>query len=80
MEFLGGSLLAEYDQGAFIIQILNHIQIDFRRYGNHEFDTGTACIEAKNDREPLYMAGSNVKEQRQPNPDERGDRSYWEPP
>ena len=40
-DFLGGSMFAAVHQGASVIDILNHLGVDYFTLGNHEFDFGS---------------------------------------
>ena len=40
-DFLGGSMFAAVHQGASVVDILNHLRVDYFTLGNHEFDFGS---------------------------------------
>ena len=43
-DFLGGSMFAAVHQGASVVDILNHLGVDYFTLGNHEFDFGSEQV------------------------------------
>lgn len=65
-DFIGGSQLAEYTQGRYVIEILNYIGVDYVVIGNHELDfTADGLIQCMtqsqcNNHQMIWL-GSNVR-------------------
>eukprot|EP01038_Epipyxis_sp_PR26KG_P013996 gene13996-18771_t len=43
-DFVGPSLMSSVTQGAHLIEMLNHLQVDYATFGNHEFDFGYEAL------------------------------------
>ncbi|CAI5703657.1 hypothetical protein KXD40_008866 [Peronospora effusa] len=59
-DFLSGSEIAERFKGEHIIELMNHLNIDYVVLGNHEFDFGTDELKARMRNSSAKWFGSNV--------------------
>ncbi|TDH67217.1 hypothetical protein CCR75_002446 [Bremia lactucae] len=59
-DFLSGSELAERFKGAHMIEIMNHLQIEYVVLGNHEFDFGAEELKLRMGESSAKWFGSNV--------------------
>lgn len=46
-DFVGPSLFSSVTHGAHVIDVLNHVGVDFATFGNHELDYGYASLKAR---------------------------------
>jgi 2',3'-cyclic-nucleotide 2'-phosphodiesterase (5'-nucleotidase family) len=60
-DFLGGSRFATNCEGEGVIDVLNHIGLDYVTLGNHEFDFGSPRTEQLMDMSTFPYLGSNVR-------------------
>ncbi|KDO23762.1 hypothetical protein SPRG_10539 [Saprolegnia parasitica CBS 223.65] len=61
-DFLSASRAGSYYKGAHMIDLLNHMDIDFAVFGNHEFDFGADVLAQRVQESKFRWFGSNVKE------------------
>lgn len=60
-DFLGGSIYAAAHEGESVIDVLNHLDIDYFTLGNHEFDFGAKRVEELMGKSKFKWLGSNVR-------------------
>ena len=60
-DFLGGSVFAAGHTGASVVDVLNHLDIDYFTHGNHEYDFGAARVAELMDQSTFKWLGSNVR-------------------
>ncbi|KAE9011736.1 hypothetical protein PR001_g15839 [Phytophthora rubi] len=59
-DFLSGSEMGEYFKGAHMIELMNHLGIEYVVLGNHEFDFGADELKARMRDSTAKWFGSNV--------------------
>ncbi|KAL4166698.1 hypothetical protein KRP22_013951 [Phytophthora ramorum] len=59
-DFLSGSEMAEHFKGAHMIELMNHLGIDYVVLGNHEFDFGADELKTRMRESKAKWFGSNV--------------------
>ncbi|CAH0475163.1 unnamed protein product [Peronospora belbahrii] len=61
-DFLSGSEIAERFKGAHMIELMNHLGIEYVVLGNHEFDFGADELKARMQDSSAKWFGSNVRD------------------
>lgn len=61
-DFLGGSTFAAKHRGESVLDVLNHLDVDYFTLGNHEFDFGAGRVGELIKKSNFKWLGSNVRD------------------